>query len=104
MKSAPLAPTPMPPSMQASSPTSIIMIAMAISGGLAGLVAVNEVLGAQHRLLLEYVQGAGFVGIAVALMGRTHPVGIVLVGACCLACSIKAALNFPSPSRKSTAT
>jgi general nucleoside transport system permease protein len=59
-------------------PSKIIMITMAISGGLAGLVAVNEVLGAQHRLLLEYVQGAGFVGIAVALMGRNHPVGIVL--------------------------
>jgi general nucleoside transport system permease protein len=59
-------------------PDRIIMIAMAVSGGLAGLVAVNEVLGAQHRLLLEYVQGAGFVGIAVALMGRNHPIGIVL--------------------------
>ncbi len=58
-------------------PDRIIMIAMAVSGGLAGLVAVNEVLGAQHRLLLEYVQGAGFVGIAVALMGRNHPIGIV---------------------------
>jgi general nucleoside transport system permease protein len=59
-------------------PDRIIIIAMAVSGGLAGLVAVNEVLGAQHRLLLEYVQGAGFVGIAVALMGRNHPVGVVL--------------------------
>ncbi len=59
-------------------PDRIIIIAMAVSGGLAGLVAINEVLGAQHRLLLEYVQGAGFVGIAVALMGRNHPVGIVL--------------------------
>jgi general nucleoside transport system permease protein len=59
-------------------PDRIIIIAMAVSGGLAGLVAVNEVMGAQHRLLLEYVQGAGFVGIAVALMGRNHPIGIVL--------------------------
>jgi general nucleoside transport system permease protein len=59
-------------------PQRIIMIAMAVSGGLAGFVAVNEVLGAQHRLLLEFVQGAGFVGIAVALMGRNHPIGIVL--------------------------
>ncbi len=59
-------------------PDRIIMITMAVSGGLAGLVAVNEVLGAQHRLVIEYVQGAGFVGIAVALMGRSHPVGIVL--------------------------
>jgi general nucleoside transport system permease protein len=59
-------------------PDRIIMIAMAISGGLAGLMAVNEVLGVQHRLLLEFVGGAGFVGIAVALMGRSHPIGIVL--------------------------
>ena len=59
-------------------PARIIMIAMAISGALSGLMAVNEVLGVQHRLLLEFVGGAGFVGIAVALMGRSHPIGIVL--------------------------
>jgi simple sugar transport system permease protein len=59
-------------------PDRIIMITMAISGGLAGLMAVNEVLGVQHRLLLEFAGGAGFVGIAVALMGRSHPVGIGL--------------------------
>jgi general nucleoside transport system permease protein len=59
-------------------PQRIVMIAMAISGGLAGLVAFNEVIGVQHRLLLDFVGGAGFVGIAVALMGRSHPVGIVL--------------------------
>ena len=56
----------------------IITITMAISGGLAGLLAVNEILGVQHRLLLEFAGGAGFVGIAVALMGRSHPIGIVL--------------------------
>jgi len=60
------------------SPSRIIMITMMISGGLAGLLAFHEVLGPQHRLVLEYVQGAGFVGIAVALMGRSHPIGIVL--------------------------
>ena len=59
-------------------PDRIVMITMAISGALAGLMAVNETLGAQHRLLLGFVQGAGFVGIAVALMGRSHPAGIVL--------------------------
>ncbi len=59
-------------------PDRIITITMAISGGLAGLMAVNEVLGVQHRLLLEFAGGAGFVGIAVALMGRSHPIGIVL--------------------------
>lgn len=59
-------------------PGRIIVITMAISGALAGLMAVNEILGAQHRLVLGFVQGAGFVGIAVALMGRSHPLGIVL--------------------------
>ena len=59
-------------------PARIIMIAMAISGGLAGLMAFHEVLGAEHRLVIDFVQGSGFVGIAVALMGRSHPVGIVL--------------------------
>jgi ABC-type uncharacterized transport system permease subunit len=55
-----------------------IIIAMAISGGLAGLMVVNEVLGVQHRLLLNFTAGYGFTGIAVSLMGRNHPVGIVL--------------------------
>jgi ABC-type uncharacterized transport system permease subunit len=59
-------------------PDRIIVITMAISGALAGLMAVNEILGVQHRLVLGFVGGAGFVGIAVALMGRSHPVGIVL--------------------------
>jgi ABC-type uncharacterized transport system permease subunit len=59
-------------------PGRIIVITMAISGALAGLMAVNEILGVQHRLVLGFVGGAGFVGIAVALMGRSHPVGIVL--------------------------
>jgi general nucleoside transport system permease protein len=60
------------------SPARITMIAMAISGALAGGLAVNEVMGVQHRLLLEFTAGYGFVGIAVALMGRAHPVGVVL--------------------------
>ncbi len=58
------------------SPARITIIVMAISGGLAGLMAVNEIAGAQHRLLLGFTAGYGFVGIAVALMGRAHPVGI----------------------------
>jgi len=59
-------------------PAHVTLIAMAISGALAGSVGVNEILGVQHRLLLEFVAGAGFTGIAVALMGRNHPFGIVL--------------------------
>jgi len=59
-------------------PARTIIVAMAISGALAGLMSLNEVMGVQHRLLLNFTGGAGYVGIAVALMGRNHPVGIVL--------------------------
>lgn len=55
----------------------IIIITMLISGALAGMMALNPVMGDQHRLQLDFVTGAGFVGIAVALMGRSHPVGII---------------------------
>ena len=55
-----------------------VIVAMLISGGLAGMMALNPVLGASGRLRVEFVGGAGFVGIAVSLMGRNHPVGIVL--------------------------
>ena len=56
----------------------IIIIALSISGALAGLMAINEVLGVQHRVILGFTSGYGFTGIAVALMGRNHPVGIFL--------------------------
>jgi ABC-type uncharacterized transport system permease subunit len=56
----------------------ITMIAMLISGGLSGLMAINAVMGEAQRLSLDPIQGAGFVGIAVALMGRSHPVGVFI--------------------------
>jgi len=56
----------------------IVVIAMLISGALAGLMALNPIMGDQYRIQQDFVTGAGFVGIAVALMGRSHPVGIVL--------------------------
>ena len=56
--------------------SSTIIIVMAISGGLAGLVAINELLGVHNKLLLGFTAGYGFTGIAVALMGRNHPIGI----------------------------
>ena len=59
------------------SPTKIIIIAMLISGALAGCMAINSVM-ATERLVLNSVEGAGFIGIAVALMGRSHPFGVVL--------------------------
>ena len=59
-------------------PRRQVMIAMALSGALAGMVGMNEIAGVHGKLLLEFVSGAGFTGIAVALMGRNHPVGIIL--------------------------
>ncbi|HEY7542200.1 MAG TPA: ABC transporter permease [Methylomirabilota bacterium] len=59
-------------------PARIVIVAMGVSGALAGLMSLNEVMGVQHRLLLNFPGGAGYVGIAVALMGRSHPVGIVI--------------------------
>lgn len=59
-------------------PARVIVLSMCISGALAGMVGVNEILGVNHRLLLDFNMGYGFAGIAVALMGRNHPVGIIL--------------------------
>ena len=58
-------------------PTKIIILSMCISGALAGMVGVNEIMGVNHRLLLDFHVGYGFAGIAVALMGRNHPIGII---------------------------
>ena len=60
------------------SETRIIVVTMMISGALSGMMALNPTMGDQHNVALDFVAGAGFVGIAVALMGRSHPVGIVL--------------------------
>jgi general nucleoside transport system permease protein len=59
-------------------PKHQVLIAMGLSGALAGLVGMNEIAGVAGRLQLDFVGGAGFTGIAVALMGRNHPVGILL--------------------------
>jgi ABC-type uncharacterized transport system permease subunit len=54
------------------------MRAMAVSGALAGLGGVNFVLGYKHYYEDGFAGGAGFLGIAVALVGRNDPVGVVL--------------------------
>jgi len=59
-------------------PKTVIVSAMCVSGALAGLMAVNEIMGVHHKLIMNFTAGYGFTGIAVALMGRNHPVGIVL--------------------------
>ncbi|MEO7412814.1 MAG: ABC transporter permease [Opitutaceae bacterium] len=60
------------------APGRITIGAMLLSGALAGGLALNELMGSQHRILLDFPGGAGFVGIAVALMGRNHPAGIIV--------------------------
>ena len=60
------------------NPVRITLITMLISGALAGLMAVNNVMGESERLVQNSAEGAGFIGIAVALMGRNHPVGVFL--------------------------
>jgi ABC-type uncharacterized transport system permease subunit len=59
-------------------PGRTVILAMTLSGALAGFVGINEIMGVHHRLILNFTAGYGFAGIAVALMGRNHPIGIVL--------------------------
>jgi simple sugar transport system permease protein len=54
-----------------------ITIAMGISGMLAGMVAINEVLGFRYRYYDGFSANYGFTGIAVALLGRSHPAGVL---------------------------
>ncbi len=60
------------------SPFKMTMVAMLISGALAGMMAINNVMGESERLVQNSAEGAGFIGIAVALMGRNHPVGVLM--------------------------
>jgi ABC-type uncharacterized transport system permease subunit len=54
------------------------LLAMSLSGGLAGLAGTNEVLGLNHNLAMAFSAGYGFDAIALALLGKSHPVGVVL--------------------------
>ncbi len=55
----------------------IRIIAMALAGGLAGLVGVGEVLGNAGKFRVGFSPEYGFIGIAVALLGRNQPAGVV---------------------------
>jgi simple sugar transport system permease protein len=59
-------------------PRQVIVSAMCLSGALAGFLGFNEIMGVHHRLLINFPAGYGFTGIAVSLMGRNHPFGVVL--------------------------
>jgi len=60
--------------------TKYIVLAMTLSGAIAGLGYSNYILGYQHRLVSDVVTNtmAGFDGITVALLGKNHPLGVVL--------------------------
>ena len=58
----------------------IIVLVMACAGALAGLAGANQVLGVLGRASPNFSAGIGFDAIAVALLGRSHPVGVLLAG------------------------
>ncbi len=58
----------------------IIVIAMATAGALAGLAGANQVLGVLGRATPGFSAGIGFDAIAVALLGRSHPIGVLFAG------------------------
>ena len=60
------------------SPRKQIIVAMTISGALAGMVGIGEVLGKEHYLETGFSAEWGFLGIAVALLGRNHPLGVLI--------------------------
>lgn len=60
------------------SPKRTVVTAMLVSGGIAGLVGLPEILGRTHAYGLQFTRQLGFAGIAVALLGRNHPAGIAI--------------------------
>lgn len=60
------------------NPNRMIVVTMLISGGLAGLVGISDLLGFHHQYVQDFPRFYGFDGIAVALLGRNHPVGMAL--------------------------
>jgi general nucleoside transport system permease protein len=56
----------------------MVVVSMVISGAVAGLVGIPELVGAAYTYSLDFPAGLGFTGIAIALLGRNHPVGIAL--------------------------
>ncbi len=60
--------------------TKNFVLAMGLSGALAGLAGATESLGVTHNMTLGFSAGYGFDSIALALLGKSHPLGVVLAG------------------------
>jgi simple sugar transport system permease protein len=58
----------------------IIVLAMGTAGALAGLAGANQVLGVLERATPGFSAGIGFDAISVALLGRSHPIGVMFAG------------------------
>ncbi len=58
--------------------TVATVVAMSLSGALAGMAGANEILGINHRLIPAFSSGYGFDSIALALLGKSHPFGVIL--------------------------
>lgn len=56
----------------------MVFSAMVLSGGVAGLVGMPQLLGSSYTYSLNFPAGIGFTGIAIALLGRNSPVGMAL--------------------------
>ena len=56
----------------------MVVRTMLLSGGVAGLVGMPLLLGESHAYASDFPAGYGFSGIAIALLGRNHPVGIAI--------------------------
>ena len=54
----------------------MIVATMLLSGAAAGLVGMPQLLGSSYSYALDFPSGLGFTGIAIALLGRNHPVGM----------------------------
>ena len=59
-------------------PPTMVLRAMLLSGAVAGLIGLPALLGDFHQFDFDFPQQLGFTGIAVALLGRNHPIGIAL--------------------------
>jgi len=59
--------------------SNLVMLTMALSGGLAGLAGASELYGIHHRVVMDLSIGLGFTGIIIAMLAALDPFGVVIV-------------------------